>query len=252
MRIHPRAFLFALISLAATSAVAESTAPRSLFSVTGEPTLGFSSESELGLSLISGNTDSNRISLRNQTSYRWEEETLQAQGRYLKSEANDVENAQNWALGARYERRLVPRLGLFLGQSLEADRFAGFRQRYATDLGLRHTHWRSPRSSAASELGYRYQVEHRVTEQTVIGHILRAYFEMASRLNANWTGLFSIEALPDVKNGEDWMTNVDLAVQSGITSRLALKTSYSFRYDNRPAGPERIDRVLTTSLVAKF
>jgi putative salt-induced outer membrane protein len=192
------------------------------------------------------------MALKSQATYRWVEDAILATGRYIKSEANDVENAQNWALGLRYERKIGPKLGVFLGQSVEADRFAGFRQRYATDLGLRHTHWQSPRSSAASELGYRYQAEHRVSGETVIGHIVRGYFEMSSRLNANWTGFFSIEALPDVKNGDDWMTNIDLALQSAITDHFALKTSYSYRYDNRPAGPERVDRVFTTSLVAKF
>ncbi|RYZ66930.1 MAG: DUF481 domain-containing protein [Proteobacteria bacterium] len=228
--------------------------PRSLFSVTGEPPEGFASNGELGLSVLTGNTKSGLFRLSDLASYRFTEETVQLQGSYLKSKANGTQNAMQWSLGARYERRLMRRLGGFLGQFVESDRFAGYRQRYASDAGLRRTLWSGDRSQGAGESGIRFQRENRTSNERLDSLLARFYFESSFRIRTDLTALYTLELLPSLRVARDWMLNTDLAIQSAISERFALKTAYGIRYDNLPAGPtiKQLDTTLSTSLVAKF
>ena len=259
MSRYQRFFIFAFlilggVSLSGLSSRAELTSPRSLFSVISEPPPGLSSQTEAGLDLNSGNTQSNRYVLQHQTSHRFEDETVQAQVRYLQHNANGIQTANTWGVGARYERRIIRRLGGFVAQFLEADRFAGIRQRYATDVGLRKTLWRNDSNAVATELGYRYQFENRIAPPRNYSHIIRIFAEGMAKFSPTVLGIVSVEGLPNVKNSEDWMLNTTLAIQAKVSETFSLKTSYLLRYDHLPAAPgiSTMDRSLTTSLVAKF
>jgi putative salt-induced outer membrane protein YdiY len=240
--------------LAAAHAKAETGSPRSLFSVASEPPAGFASESELGLALQSGNTRANRVALKQQTSYRWPEETIFAQARYLNANAAGVLSASSWSAALRYERRLVPQLGGFVGQSVESDLFAGYLQRYASDLGVRRTLWSSEETKGAAELGYRYQFENRVSGETAFGHIVRVYVEGLYQFDPKIRAVASVEALPSLRDSSDWRLNADLSVVADLTGRLALKTTYQMSYNHQPAaaGLLTVDTAITGSALLRI
>ncbi len=246
-------FLLVLLLLA-PAAWADTSGPRSLFTFSSEPPEGFASESEAGLALQAGNTKSNRVSLRHQDSYRWPEQTVFGQVRYLNANAAGVTNASSWLAGARYERKLAPKTGAFVGQTVEADRFAGYFQRYSSDLGLRRTLWKSDVTKGAAELGYRYQVDNRITGELTYNNLVRAYLEGIYYFNAKVSLVASVEGLPNVSDSANWMVNGDLGLIAELTSILSLKSTYGVRYDHVPNAPGLVttDQAFTTALLARF
>lgn len=227
--------------------------PGSVFSLVSEPPAGLTGKGELGLSLISGNTRSEQFATALQASHRWEIETLVVRARYLEAAANFAQTAQNWMIGARYERRIAPGWGAFAGQSLEADRFAGFAQRYATDAGLRYRLWREGKTAGAAEAGYRFQHENRASGP-LSAQVLRLFFEAMYQWSKTATVLLGNEFLPDLSRPADWRLNSELDLDLKVNEVFSLVAAYGVRYDNVPAAAnlQRTDRFLLTSLTAKF
>jgi putative salt-induced outer membrane protein YdiY len=244
----------ALLLLASVACHADATLPRSLFSIAGEPHPGYDNLTDLGLALTTGNTDTSSLRLKQQSSYRWERETVALQARYLKTTASGLTGARNWALAGRYERRLAHHLGGFTGQSVEGDRFAGVAQRYATDLGLRRTLWWGDVTRGAVEAGYRYQLENREVGPRRYAQIARVYAEASYKWNPKVGSLLSVEGLPNLRETENWFLNAELATQAELQGYLAMKVAYALRFSNRPAtaGLKSVDGTLTASLVADF
>jgi hypothetical protein len=123
--IFGAAFVCALLATATVTAGAE------------ETRLGLSNESEAGVVITGGNAKAQSFNFLQLNQYRWESDRLRFDGRFLKSSASGVESARSWLLGLRYERSLVDHLSGFAGQNVESDVFAGFLQRYNTDVGAK-------------------------------------------------------------------------------------------------------------------
>ena len=228
--------------------------PGSLFSISSEPKKGLAGKSELGLSFLQGNINTNQTLLSQEVSYRWTDETLQVLGEYFEQSSSGVLKGQRWRGSVRYERKVVFRLGTFAGESLEGNPFLGYQQRYSTDLGARYHLWKELKTRGAVEAGYRYQIENR-TDGIQADHSLgRLFFESSYTWDENANALFAIEYLPILSDFADWRMNAELGLELRLTSVLALKVTNGYRYANIPSGPgvTRLDRQLLTSLLASF
>lgn len=214
---------------------------------------GFSNESELGVVIAAGNAKSQSYSIRQLNQQRWTSDALRFDGRFLKASADGVESARSWALGLRYERSISDQVSGYAGQNVESDRFAGYRQRYNTDLGGKYTFLQNDEMTVLSEAGYRRTIENREASQ-VNQNILRVYAEA----NRNWTKTFSsrlgVEYLPNLTISSDYQLNADLSISAAINEIFALKMGYLLKYRKIPAPPatESADSQFTSALVAKF
>ena len=247
----------AVYLIAFTSSAAAYTAmtlPGSLFSVMNEPKEGPGSKSELGMAFYEGNTNTNLTALSQEFSYRWPEETAQVLGQFLEQNADDKLKAERWKLAARYERRLMRNFGLFMVESTEGNQFAGYLQRYASDVGVRHNLWKGDRTKGAMELGFRYQSENQISGNQFNSVIARLFFEAAYLWNEHTNAVVACEYLPVVDQFSNWRVGVEADINVILTDRLNLKTSYGIRYASDPSafGVKNLDRSFITSLVATF
>jgi len=216
----------------------------------------YKNESEAGVVIASGNSRSQSMSFKQDGKYLWSEKnTLGLKGSFLQSKSFGVLNSKRWDVALRYDRELSPRFSLFAGQGVESDRFAGFLQRYNSDLGPRYVIYREEKAwDWIAELGYRYSRERRTAGQVVNKQQARLY----SEINRSWTATASsklwAEYIHDFSNSTDWALNAELSTTAAISSYLSVKLAYLLKYDHQPApgAKEKKDTLYTTSLVAKF
>jgi len=62
------------------------------------------------------------------------------------------------------------------------------------------------------------------------------------------------EYLPNLTLSQGYQANGEFSLNATLSSILSLKTAYLLKYNNTPPAPatQYLDRLLTTSLVAKF
>lgn len=215
---------------------------------------GFSNESELGVLWSTGNSNSRSYNAKQLDLYAWSENLVTFNARYLSTRAGALESSRYWLLALRYERHLSERTASFLGQTLESNIFAGFFQRYSSDIGLKYYLIREASSQWSGEAGYRYSVENLTTGKQTISNYLRFFTEAERTLTGTTTGKFSIEYLPNLTRSEDYLLNVETSLGVMMNKTLSLRTTYLVKFDHLPAEnvKEKTDTVFTTALVAKF
>jgi putative salt-induced outer membrane protein len=223
------------------------------FAVESKKVLGLSNESEAGAILLTGNANSQSYNLKQVNHYIWDANTFIFETRYLRSSAEDVETARSWALGGRFEREIESSFGLFLGQNLESDIFAGYLQRYNSDFGGQYAFIDNKHLKWNGEVGYRFTVENGRTVQAI-----QNYLRFYTLTKTDWTETFStkfwLEFLPNLSSSYDFQLNSELSAYVSINKIFAIKTGYLFKMRKRPVFPATnfIDTQYTTALIAKF
>lgn len=216
---------------------------------------GYTNESELGILIAKGNSDSESWNVKETAGLIWDElNLLKFTGRYLQTKSKNVENARYWSGGLRYDRSLSERLGVFVGEIIESDKYAGYNQKYNSDIGARYSLIKETKLIWNAEIGYRYTVENQLTEVQKKLNYIRGYTEAIK----NWTSDVStklwFEYLPNLTVASDYQMNSELSITAALNNIFSIKTGYLLRYDNLPnAGAvAKTDTLLTTALVAKF
>lgn len=211
-------------------------------------------ETAAGITSTSGNSQVTSINLTQLNGYSWEANTFKLSGRYLLTSNEDIDTANNWGLGLRYERTFHERFSGFVAQGLEANTFAGILQNYITDLGGKYVLLKDEIYAWSIEGGYRYSLENRTDGDENAYHLLRAYSDLAVSLEKNVTAKFSAEYLPNLTESENWQFNSEAALISALSEFLSLKVGYLLKYRNLliPGAKEKTDTVFTTALVAKW
>jgi putative salt-induced outer membrane protein YdiY len=214
----------------------------------------FKNESELGVASANGNTKTQSISLKQANDYKWNLNIFSAKVRYLNAKANGVETARYIMGGGRYERQVSNHFGLFLGESLEKDKFAGIDNRYITDFGGNYRFIESEMTKFFTELGYRYMHEARIDKTNAFSNYGRSYTEWEHKWNQSFSTKIWAEYLPNITDLKDWQFNSELSLMAMLNSVLSLKTGILLRYDHLPAPGilYKTDTLFSTALVAKF
>jgi len=214
---------------------------------------GFKNESEVGLIMTSGNTDAKTVNAKEVTSYEFNKNTFKNTGSFLRSKNNGAESANAWSLGIRYERALSEHFSIYIGQSVDADKFQKIRQRYNSDLGGKYIIQKTDTFNWFTEGGYRFTKENRF-DKTVNFSYLRAYTEVEYKFNPSVSAKYWLEYLPNLTVSDDYQINTEVSLAASLTSVFSVKSGYLVRFDNLPATGVlfRTDKVFTTALVAKF
>jgi putative salt-induced outer membrane protein len=215
---------------------------------------GLKNESEVTLVDAKGNSVSNSFGAKQQDAFKWDGNVIKGQARYFSSTADGVESARNWDLALRYERELTGVWSLYAGQGLESDPFAGFDRRYNTDVGGRYTLKKSPELGWFAEAGYRYTDQHNNDGSLLDSNFGRLYTEAVYTMTETASAKIWVEYLPNFSHSEAYLINGEASLSAALSAMLSLKVGYLLKYNNEPPAPatEYLDRLLTTSLVAKF
>jgi putative salt-induced outer membrane protein len=259
-------------SLAGTAALAEDA-----------PKRPWENTTELGFVTTTGNTQTENISVKNTYKYKWTGTRFQFDASMLRAEQTDrtasnvggdliveemtTTNAEAYRLATKLSHDLTKRLFTYGTVSWERDRFAGIESRYVAGAGLGYQVIKTDTSMLAFELGLDY-----TDEQTVGADDGDSFAGMRAAMDYEWK--FSetarlnqdLEFLENLEETSDYRINSLTSVTAALTSKLALKTSYTIKYDNEPVVEaltavgfdpvmfefDKTDTILSASLVINF
>ncbi len=213
-----------------------------------------SHESEAGIVVTSGNSDTQTYALKQWTKYDWEQNTAKLSASYLLGKTNGVETAKKWDAGLRYDRLISGNFGAYLGYQLDGNTFAGLLLRHTVDLGGQYTILKTDQSTFRGELGYRLTQEKFTDDAKLTSHFARSYLEWDQVWNATVSSKLWVEYLRSFNNSADYRFNVEPSLSVILTNVISVKLAYLVNYRSVPAiaGKRYLDTIYTTSLVAKF
>lgn len=219
-----------------------------------------SHESEAGIILTSGNSDTQTYSVKQETSYAWQGNTVRFTGSYLLGKMSGAETAKKWSLGLRYERTIYENLSAFAGYTLEGDPFAGIWLQNTFDVGGKYDFIKTDSRSVLTELGYRITVEKFTTDNgathsgSATSHMSRLYAEYGEKWTPAVSTKLIAEYLQSYSKTKDYRFNVGPSLSVLLNEVFSVKLSYLLNFRNVPAvaGKKQSDTTFTTSLVAKF
>lgn len=213
----------------------------------------FKSVSEAASIITGGNTDLKTYLVKTDNVWKWTNNALTLKGDYTYGESNEVRSAERWSIGLRYDRYLNDRLSVYLGEVVEANRFAGFRRRFNTDLGAKYILINTDKTKSFAEAGARYTIEQIRDQDDFNDWKGRAYYEISRKFSEAITGRFWAEYIPNFSRSEDYLLNFEPSIAVTMSSNLSLKFAFLFNYDNAPAlGNGKQDYGYTTGIIANF
>ena len=181
-----------------------------------------------------------------------------AKAAFIRSEANDVENAKSIDTLFRVSRDLSTRLKTYGQFIYYENQFAGIDNRYALEGGLSYLLVTTQKHSLQAEGGFGYTHENRVTLLGVPDDDLSF---ATARLGAiyRWKLSENAEIGDDagftfnLSDGSDWRFANLAYVAAKLTTVFSLKLSYGLNYLNTPVlGFGKTDTVTSAAVVAKF
>lgn len=212
----------------------------------------FKNESEAGIVLVSGNSTSKSINLKQGNSYENGKSLIKLSGAFLRTSSLGVESAKSWDASLRLGRNIHAAFSIFAGQNVEANRFAGYDLRFNSDIGAKYSLIKEEAFTWSAEGGYRFTSEDRVTPPSRDFHKARLFSEATRNWSEGVSTRLGLEFLHNFSEVKDWQLNAELSVSAILNSMFSIKTAYSLKYANESAPKENTDSVFTTSLVAKF
>ncbi len=241
------------MKLKVLSAVACLTFANLTLAADAPPADGWKNESQAGVVMTNGNSDTTTETVGEIASYQFGENVVKFTANYLYQKSMDVVSGKSWSLGLRYERILNDKFSVFVGESVEGNQFAGVNQRYNTDVGGKYSIVKDDTFTWFAEAGYRYTKENLILLSRHL-HYARAYTEIEKKFSATVSMKYWLEYLPNLTISNDWQMNTELSLSAAISSVFAVKSAYNVKYDNQINGPGLVktDKAFTTSLVAKF
>ncbi len=209
----------------------------------------------LGLSYLAttGNSSSQTGGIDLQYRHTFDPWGLEANVNWLRAEDHGVVTAKKLYAGVRGTRKLGDDLGLFVSASALQDTFAGLDPRVLLAGGVTYKFLKGPDHELAFDGGLTW------TRDTLVGDGSTSYVGGIAAARYGWnitkTSKFTenFAFYPSFKQGSDWRIESTTGLQAAVSSTVALKLAYAFRYANRPvAGFRKTDTQTTASLVVNL
>jgi putative salt-induced outer membrane protein YdiY len=239
---------------------------------------------ELALVQTSGNAESFTFSLRDNFVWNWASSSLtseifalrgEATNRILTNEGGAISEssetevtAEQYALSSKYDRSINERLGWYGNLAWERNELSGIDSRFGAGVGVSYLFFENDVRKLIGEAGLGYVSEKPVsgdTREFARGRLFGRYERKISETSGFET---EVELLPNLEDTDDLLVNFLAAVTASITSKMALRLSYTVAYDNQPIvvvvegdDPdepdgmfefESADAILSASLVINF
>ena len=224
----------------------------------------FSSESEAGVIVNQGNTESQSVTFKTLNKYTLlENYNLSLRGEYFqtKGEVGGVSEltSENSLAELKGERLFNEKLGAFALGSWAKDNFRGFEKRIEGGLGLSYHFIKSDTLKFFTEQGYSFRQE--TASGPASGPVSdtsfwRSYFELSNKFSDTLSAKVWLESKLNVENTEDIEIRFEPSLDVILSGNFSLGLAYRLSYDNVPpdATParERLDHLYTTTLKVKF
>lgn len=212
----------------------------------------FSNESEVGIKVEGGNTETESYNAKTLNSYVLEANTFKLGGHYTYGTSSNVVDTRNWDALIRYER-LFNGIGAYVASQIEGDNFKGIERRYNEDIGVLYKFIETDAQTWVGEAGYRYTLQYNISGTHDSEHKARLYSSYKHKINESVEAGVWVEYLPNFSNSEKWILSYEPYLTVVLSKELFLKLSYRGDYENKPiADAKKYDYTYMTSLIAKF
>ena len=159
-------------------------------------------------------------------------------------------DAKKLFAGVRGTRTLAERWKAFAGASGLQDRFAGFDPRWVVEAGLSYDAVKTATQELSFDAGAAWNHEKRTTGESKSYTSGLAGLRYAYVMSPTAKLTEKLAFFPSLEAGKNWRVESDTALQASLTSGLALKLSYGFRFQNEPVpGFRSTDTITNLSLV---
>jgi putative salt-induced outer membrane protein len=209
----------------------------------------------LGFSYLatSGNSSSQTAGLDLAYKHTFDPWGIEASANFLRAEQNGALTAKKLFLGVRGTRTLNADFDLFLEGSYLQDRFAGLDPRLVAAGGVTYKLLKGPEHELAFDAGLTWTRDELVEggSKSYAGALAAARYGWNISKTAKLTENLSF--FPSLKQGSDWRIESQTGLQAAVSTAVAVKLTYGFRYANRPVpGFRRTDTQTAASLVINF
>jgi len=209
----------------------------------------------LGLSYLatSGNSSSQSGGLDFLYKHSFDPWGLEVAANYLRAEQNGVLTAKKLFLGVRGTWSLNADFNLFVGFSYLQDQFAGLDPRLLASGGVTYKFLKGPEHELAFDAGLTWTRDDLVTDGSTsyAGAVAAARYGWNINKTAKLTE--NLAFYPSFKQSSNWRIESQTGLQATVSTAVALKLSYGFRYANLPVpGFGKTDTQTAASLVINF
>ena len=178
---------------------------------------------------------------------------LELNVKFLGSSKNGINDAEDTYVSLRGNRNLSEHWALYARGSGERNTFAGFDLRTILEAGATYKALTGPVHDLSFDGGLSWTREEPVSLPSL------SYTGAALGLAYEWkispTSVFSekVRYYADFSDGSNWRIASETALKAAISTRLAVKAEYLYRFTNQPPpGYLKTDTATTLSLVASF
>ena len=210
---------------------------------------------KLGLSYLgtSGNSRTSSTGLSAAYENSWGDWKMQAFASALRATDRGERSAERFVAGARADVAVWKELALTSGLAWERDRFAGIDARSIVDAGLKWT------PQPDNSLVFSALVAATYTREEQVGAAFKNFLGAVAKADAVYAisesakATLNVAVYPNFETAAAWRAGSAAGLQASLSSQLALKLTYEYRYNNRPpASFRKSDTATMLSLVAQF
>lgn len=216
----------------------------------------WTNESELSVVSVTGNSESESVSVRQKSSYQFDQNVFAVSGRYLNTKSLDQttkitqDTSRIWEAALRYDRLVGEDWSVYLGVSAESNPFGGYIQKDNSEIGGKYIF---AKDRWTGEFGYRNTKTYDTKGNRSTTHYGRLYTEYSQSFNPTSSFRMSVEYLPNFTDRTADAVNAEPSLTVILSSILSLKMAYSWKFNAGNQAPlKTADAQLTTALVAKY
>ncbi len=210
---------------------------------------------KLGLSYLgtTGNSRTSSTGLSAAYERSWADRKMQAMASALRASDGGEKSAERFLAGVRGDVTVWKEVALTSGLAWERDRFAGIDSRSIFDAGSKWTP--KPENSLvfSALLAATYTREEPIgsPSESFLGALVKA--DAAYAISEAAKATLNAAVYPNFETTKAWRAASAAGLQASLSSQLALKLAYEYRYNNRPpAGFRKADTATVLSVVAQF
>lgn len=213
---------------------------------------GWTGKGEFGYVQTSGNTDTSALNMALEFTYEKDQWRHRLGATALRSEQDDMIDAERYTLGAQSDYKLTERSYVFGAFRYGADKFAPYDPVSTLTAGYGYTIIDNGSHYLLGEIGAGYRTqEDALTGESHNDAIARGRldYRWAVSETTEFANLFLVEAGAD----NTFMQN-DTSLSVAINARFAVKMAFQVRHntDLPPGAVDDTDTQFTTNLVYKF
>jgi len=197
----------------------------------------------------SGNSDFTSVNLGEKATWGLNSWSFTQSAKALFGATDGNRTTESYDAGARAERALSPRIGVFAILAYQRDPFAGLASRWSGGPGVAVGLVRSAHDTLGVESALTQQSERSTAAVTRSFAATRtaALFKHSFATAASFSQ--ALEWVANLKTSADYRLNSETALLAPLSRKIGLRLSYLIRFDNQPEpGFKKSDRILTTGI----